>query len=116
MSVKVYTYDDSTSLFQQNQLDLNNTIHICATSNMAGAIRNQTEAHEINSAVLSMNEFNKIILKEWFSEETILAQYLELTDYLEELNIPDQRILHTYKRNKEIGRASCREREKNKVK
>jgi len=101
MSVKVYTYDDPTSLFQQNQLDLNNTIHICATSNMAGAIRNQTEAHEINSAVLSMNEFNKIILKEWFSEETILAQYLELTDYLEELNIPDQRILHTYKRNKD---------------
>lgn len=100
LAIEVYAYDNPEFIYDYSNLFLSNTIHIGATANLAGAIRDTSNQLNLASFVTSISKLNKIIFDQWFNEETILAQSIELMGYLEGLQSSNQELLDAYKRNK----------------
>ena len=101
MPAKVYTYNNPKTWEQHPLFDtIKNEIHITATKNLAEGIKERYRSKEKEQFqyIFTIRQVLQSVFGKWCSEETVLAQYLELSRAINEIN-DNKNLKNAFKNN-----------------
>lgn len=98
MTVQVHTYSNPKMWYEHPIFNvLENSIHLCATSNMKKGI--QEQYGESLKSIFTIQEFISKHFNSWYSQEIQFQQYLKLSKLIYDLPISNKEIKSAFRSN-----------------